>query len=266
MTPTRRSAPCGRTSVADRALELVMDCGQAMLANGGEVFRAQDTMEIMARNLGITDFQVYVLTNGIFASAKGGTINAVRHVPSFSTNLGRVEAINAISRKVADGELDLSGAECELHRALDTPVFSNRTEHLASLVGSGCFAFLFGGGPAEMLVSCLAGALESIIVKRFAHHHMSRIFTDILAALSCTMLAHIAHRFYAPLNVNVSIIGALMVLTPGVSLTMAIRDIINADYLSGTIRLFDALLVAGCLAAGVSLGYLLMQGIMGVIA
>ena len=58
MTPTRRSAPCGRTSVADRALELVMDCGQAMLANGGEVFRAQDTMEIMARSLGITDFQV----------------------------------------------------------------------------------------------------------------------------------------------------------------------------------------------------------------
>ena len=106
--------------MADRALELVMDCGQAMLANGGEVFRAQDTMEIMARSLGITDFQVYVLTNGIFASAKGGTINAVRHVPSFSTNLGRVEAINAISRKVADGELDLSGAECELHRALDT--------------------------------------------------------------------------------------------------------------------------------------------------
>ena len=88
--------------MADRALELVMDCGQAMLANGGEVFRAQDTMEIMARSLGITDFQVYVLTNGIFASAKGGTINAVRHVPSFSTNLGRVEAINAISRKASD--------------------------------------------------------------------------------------------------------------------------------------------------------------------
>ena len=30
--------------------------------------------------------------------------------------------------------------------------------------------------------------------------------------------------------------------------------------------LLSALLVAGCLAAGVSLGYLLMQGIMGVIA
>lgn len=42
-----------------------------------------------------------------------------------------------------------------------------------------------------------------------------------------------------------------MVLTPGVSLAMGIRDIINADYLSGAIRLLDAVLVAGCLAGGV---------------
>ena len=35
--------------IFDRALELVMDAGQTLLENGGEVFRAQDTMEIMAR-------------------------------------------------------------------------------------------------------------------------------------------------------------------------------------------------------------------------
>ena len=39
-------------------------------------------------------------------------------------------------------------------------------------------------------------------------------------------------------------IGALMPLTPGVALTMSIRDFISGDYLSGTIRLIDALLTA----------------------
>ena len=61
------------------------------------------------------------------------------------------------------------------------------------------------------------------------------------------------------------IIGALMVLTPGVALTMGIRDIINSDYLSGTIRLVDALLVAGCLAVGVTLGYTLLSTVTGVV-
>ena len=55
-----------------------------------------------------------------------------------------------------------------------------------------------------------------------------------------------------------------MVLTPGVSLAMGIRDIINADYLSGAIRLLDAVLVAGCLAGGVVLTYIAALAIWGV--
>ena len=47
----------------DRALELVMDGGQTLLANGGEVFRVQQTMEIVAASLGVQDFHVYVLTS-----------------------------------------------------------------------------------------------------------------------------------------------------------------------------------------------------------
>ena len=42
----------------DRAVELVMDAGQTLLENGGEVFRVQQTMEIMAASLGVQDFHV----------------------------------------------------------------------------------------------------------------------------------------------------------------------------------------------------------------
>ena len=216
--------------MTDLAFNLIMDCGQAMLANGGEVFRAQDTMEIMARSFGIVDFHVYVLTNGIFASAQNGTVSAVRHVPVVSTNLGHVEAINAISRRVADGELDLNSAQLEFERMKRMPTLSPLYNCVAGTMGAGCFAMLFGGGLPEMLVGALGGLLA-----------------------------------YPALQVNFAIIGALMVLTPGVALTMGIRDIINSDYLSGTIRLVDALLVAGCLAVGVTLGYTLLSTVTGVV-
>ena len=36
----------------ERAADLVMDAGQTLLENGGEVFRVQQTMEIMAHSLG----------------------------------------------------------------------------------------------------------------------------------------------------------------------------------------------------------------------
>ena len=61
---------------------------------------AQQTMEIMAASLGVRDFHVYVLTNGIFASAHlpgRDAVSLVRHVPTVSVHLGRVEAVNELS-------------------------------------------------------------------------------------------------------------------------------------------------------------------------
>ena len=62
-------------------------------------------------------------------------------------------------------------------------------------------------------------------------------------------------------SANAAIIGALMVLTPGVALTMGVRDILNGDYLSGSIRLLDALFIAGSIAGGVVLGWILARGL-----
>ena len=246
--------------MTDLAFNLIMDCGQAMLANGGEVFRAQDTMEIMARSFGIVDFHVYVLTNGIFASAQNGTVSAVRHVPAVSTNLGHVEAINAISRRVADGELDLNSAQLEFERMKRMPTLSPLYNCAAATMGAGCFAMLFGGGLPEMLVGALGGLLASASSCALSKHHISRIFRDMLSAIACTLTALIAQLVYPALQVNFAIIGALMVLTPGVALTMGVRDILNGDYLSGSIRLLDALLIAGSIAGGVVLGWIMARG------
>ncbi|HJG28767.1 MAG TPA: threonine/serine exporter family protein, partial [Subdoligranulum variabile] len=83
----------------------------------------------------------------------------------------------------------------------------------------------------------------------------------IIAAGLCTLWT-LGVRFFVPtLDVNTATIGALMVLTPGVALTMGIRDIINADYLSGAIRLLDAVLIAGSIACGVVLAWLIGGGL-----
>ena len=49
------------------------------------------------------------------------------------------------------------------------------------------------------------------------------------------------------------IIGSIIRLVPGVALTTSIRDFLNGDYLSGTIRMIDAVLVACCIALGVGI-------------
>ena len=252
----------------ERAADLVMDAGQTLLENGGEVFRVQQTMEIMAHSLGVRDFHVYVLTNGIFASAHlpgRDAVSLVRHVPTVSVHLGRVEAVNELSRELAAGRLGVEEAEACLQQARSVPRTSPAGERLACIVGAAGFAYLFGGKPLDAAVATVAGLLEILICQWFGQHKINRIFTDIVAAFACTVWSVGVQAALPAVSANAAIIGALMVLTPGVALTMGIRDIINSDYLSGTIRLVDALLVAGCLAVGVTLGYTLLSTVTGVV-
>ena len=97
-----------------RIMDFIMAAGQTLLENGAEVFRVEQTMEIMARSFHLREFHVYVLTNGIFASAGTAEISEVRNVPTRTTHLGRVAAVNALSREIAEGSMSLDEAESRL--------------------------------------------------------------------------------------------------------------------------------------------------------
>ena len=53
-----------------RIMDFIMAAGQTLLENGAEVFRVEQTMEIMARSFHLREFHVYVLTNGILAGSE----------------------------------------------------------------------------------------------------------------------------------------------------------------------------------------------------
>ena len=48
-------------------------------------------------------------------------------------------------------------------------------------------------------------------------------------------------------------------LVPGVAFTVAIRDAADGDYISGTVRMIDALLVFICIAIGVGMGIAVLK-------
>lgn len=241
-----------------------MDAGQTLLENGGEVFRAQQTMEIMGRQprrAGLprlcSDQRHLCVGAPAGAGCRlAGAARAHRVGPS-----GRVEAVNELSRELAAGRLGVVEAEARLNTARTLPRSTPQLEILACVVGSAGFAYLFGGTLADMPVAAVAGLLEALVCQQFARHGINRIFTDIVAAFCGTIWAIAVQTVVPAVNANAAIIGALMVLTPGVALTMGVRDILNGDYLSGSIRLLDALLIAGSIAGGVVLGWIMARGL-----
>ena len=54
------------------------------------------------------------------------------------------------------------------------------------------------------------------------------------------------------------IIGVLMTLVPGIAITNSMRDFLAKDYLSGFLRLTEALVTATAIAVGVAAAIVIM--------
>ena len=71
-----------------------------------------------------------------------------------------------------------------------------------------------------------------------------------LVSVLCVWMLELAGLFC---DADKVIIGGIVSLMPGIALTNGIRDVANCDYLSGTIRAIDAVLIAAGIALGVGL-------------
>lgn len=255
---TERSEPMEQKSGLGKApsspMELPFQMGQILLENGAEISRVQETMERTARACDIEGFDVYVLTNSIFVTATQDGVSrstTFRYVPGTTVHLGRIMAVNQLSREIAEGRHTSEEAFARLEDIRAIPYSPLPARVLCCALGSAAFSFLFGGSPVDSVVAFFCG----IVLELFLHLAGKRNMSKFLVNLSSSALVTLCGAAFFLLglgdNMDKIIIGSIIRLVPGVALTNSIRDFISGDYLSGAIRMLDAFLVGGCIAVGV---------------
>ena len=235
-------------------LELSFQLGETLLRNGAEISRVQETMERVAQAYDVKDFNVYVLTNAIFAvGTENGKERSVqlRHIPSTTTHFGRICAVNQLSREIAQGLHTVEEAFQLLRKAQEIPYSPLPLATLACGVGSACFSYLFGGDGFDALTAFFCGLALELFLYWVGKHQMSKFLTNLSASALVTFLGALLLLWGLGHNMDMIIIGSIIRLVPGVALTTSIRDFFHGDYLSGAIRMLDAFLVGGCIAMGV---------------
>ena len=235
-------------------LTFAVELGDSLLRNGAEVYRIEDSVMAILEANDITDGDVYVLSNGIFASANELTEDScsiIRHVPLAPMHLGRISALNALCREVCDGTITIEEAWDKLEECKKIPTYKDWLLILASGIGSGCFSFLFGGTAYDAVYATVIGFILQFFLNILARNNTSKAVKNVLASALVSILAIAFFALGRPIQFDKVIIGDIMPLVPGIPLTNSVRDFINGDYLSGSIRLIDALLTAFCIAVGV---------------
>lgn len=254
---------------AKEVLTFSVELGDQLLRNGGEVYRIEDSILAMLNSYGITDCDVYVISNGIFASANESSEDAcsiIRHVPLAPVHLGKIAALNNLCREVCNQKISIEDAWVKLEEIKQLKEYNRKLLILATGVGCAGFAYLFGGSVLDAFIALIIGLVEWGLMDLLKRAKSSKAVINVFTAAFVTIFAVICYLAKLPVHYDKIIIGDIMPLVPGIAFTTSIRDFVNGDYLSGAIKLIDALLTAFCIAVGVgiviTLGNIITGGVL----
>ncbi len=226
-------------------------------------------MNRIASHYGITEESFFVLSNGIFTTGsdnKGEKLYAkVEHIPVHGAQLNKVIELNQLSRNICKDDLSLDEAEKRIEEIRNLPRFPWIIETLATCLGATCFAILLNGTITDAFAAGAAGFMLGLFNHFIFTRYLSKVTGNILGALLVTLLCigfHILTK--APTNMNAMIAGSVIPLVPGVAFVNGIRDIADGDYISGAVRLLDAILVFTCIAVGVGIPFIFLGTLGGI--
>lgn len=245
-------------------MDLAMQAGHVLLENGAEIFRVEETMKRICRHYGIESESAFVLSNGIFITS--GNVHEqffakVEQIPVNGSRLDKVVAVNQLSREIEQGLYTVQEAAARLEHIRQMPGKSSRSMILASAVASAAFCYLFGGNLRDTLAAFLSGLILYLYVLFVANPHLSKIVGKIGGGLTVALACGLLCAVRIGQHLNFMMIGSIMPLVPGVAFTNAIRDMADDNYLSGSVRLLDALLSFLCIALGVGIGIFILERI-----
>lgn len=248
-----------------KVMDLAMQAGQLLLSNGAEIYRVEETIRRICKAYGVTEENTFILSNGIFMTGESSpqqSFARVQYIPVSGTHMNKLAAVNALSRRIELGDVTVTEALKELERIRDMKGHSLRSRILASGIGSAAFCCLFGGSLLESAAAGISGLIVYSFFVFLAVPHFSKIARNMIGGFLATSICILFHLFGFGNHLGTMIIGSIMPLIPGVAFTNAIRELANEDYISGAVRMLDAILIFFCIASGVGIslscfGYLI---------
>ncbi len=220
--------------------------------HGTPAHRLEDTLTATARALGMR-LQVFATPTSVELAFGGRRQRAYMIRGDVGeAELGRLVALGEVIAQVADGDLDPAQGRRELGAvARAGALYGPAATVLAFGLASGGAARVFDGNLADIGVSFVLGlilGLVSLAAGRSAG--LGRLFVPLAAFLAAS-LSLVGAAACPGVHDHITTLSALIVLVPGLSLTLALTELATRHLVSGTARLAGAMTVFMTIAFGV---------------
>lgn len=233
-----------------------VNIGAALLENGAEIYRVEESISRICLAYGATEANVYAVPTAIITSfVRDGAqpVTRVRRIHHRGTNLGKLDQLNSLCREICSSPMDYQKIDSRIAEIAGSCTFPNH--HLCLATGGIGFFFtlLFHGSFPEAVSAFGICIILWLIYSGMQCLRFNGLFIHIISAAWVSLAAVCCYRLrFIPTYSNV-IIGSIMFLVPGLPITNAIRDLVAGDVMAGISKFTEALLVAAGIAVGVAL-------------
>lgn len=242
---------------------LLLDIGEAMLCSGAEINRIEETFLKMGEAYDVKEINVFVIPAVITLTIRTNDefeLTQTRRITpkSITTNLYRLEKLSNITHRCRECAVPLD----ELKKMISE---SNKQVSaipfiLGSVLAAGSFSVFFGGSLLDGLIAAVLALIICFFQRKVSFFLSNRIVLSFLCAFVLGIIVSMLGQSFSLINIDKILIGDIMLLIPGVALTISARDIILGDTISGSLRLIDSLFLTGGLALGFWLSFGLIGG------
>ncbi len=108
------------------------------------------------------------------------------------------------------------------------------------------------------IAAAVFGAAICWLQSRIGRTSLNTAASNLLISLIIGLGAGIAARIVPVLNMDLILIGDIMLLIPGIAMTNAVQNMLVGNPLSGVVRFTEALIWAGALAFGIFIAIWIM--------
>ncbi len=235
---------------------LLLDIARALHAYGTPTHRLEDALRGVAQHVGVEAH--FLVTPTSIIAAVGPLKEQRTHLvraDAGEVNLDKLLRLDALITRVLQGEVELAEASRQVGEiAAEPPRYGGLLRAIAVAVISAGAAVFFGGGWRELSVAGTIGlALGGLGALAENRPQLARGF-PALAALLASAISYVVAGHIQPFYAFIPVLAGLIVLIPGLTLTMAMNELASRHLVSGTARLTGAVVTFLQLGFGVALG------------
>ncbi len=247
---------------ADYILGKALDVGENILRCGGEPHRIEDTVDRICSAYGAVHTDVFALPSLVMAGIRmpdGTTSSQVRRVYRTVNNMYRLDLLNDLSRAVCDGKVVLEDIDETIKKTMNTRPFNRYVVLLGGVIAAGGFAVFFGGSLMDGLAAAVAGLVVSALnlhKLKFGNQMLYTVAVSFIGALAGIVM----YKIGVGDNIDMIMIGTIMLVIPGLSFGNAVRDLLFGDTVSGLIQFVQAIMTAVMVAFGFIVAIIIFGG------